>query len=90
MYGALRLFNDGETPGEVALDTVFDDPELHLRILEGFSAKLEVSFASKAVQEELAKAIQFLQRQLGGFPEQAPDMMMGPVAGEGMGPMPAQ
>lgn len=85
IWGVLRMFGDGQTPGEIEFDLVFDNPVVHLRVLEDFTAKLEVGLASEDVKNAFGRLQKFLRGQLGEFPEGMPQVpeMLGEPGGEG-------
>lgn len=89
-YNNIVLFGDGETPGQIHPDMFMDNPEIHLRVVRAFTARLEMTFASQAIRTAFTNLIQLLEGFLGGYPSGLPPMeqmaeeQMG--GGQGAGP----
>jgi len=89
VYNNIVVFGDGETPGEAKFDLATENPEIHLRAVLAFTARLEFRFASKEVRAAFADHVKMLKRALGAIPPQMPDMLqMAETGGMPPGAMP--
>ena len=73
-FKLLRIYNDGQTPGQIILTPHTERPDFQIRIVEGFLVSLAVEFASPAVQDALIDyhtALQFMLQNV--LPESVPD-----------------
>ena len=67
----LLLFGDGETPGQVIVNTESDQPDVALAVLGAFMAKVEFSFAGPKVRQTFEDLKRTYQGMLGqGYPAQ--------------------
>ena len=91
IYHNILQFNDGKTPKKIEYDQVLDDPEIHLRAVKAFVARVEFSMAEPPVQQAFVDRLKILQAMMPQYPMQAtPDMMaqtaMGALPPQGMQP----
>ena len=73
-FKLLRIYNDGQTPGQIILTPHTERPDFQIRIVEGFLVSLAVEFASPEVQNALIDyhtALQFMLQNV--LPESVPD-----------------
>lgn len=95
MLNNLRVFNDGQTPGQAILNSEADKPEIHLQVLEDFMARPEFMLASVEVRSSFEALKSQVRAMLGGnvpmpmYPEQAAEMqaMAEQQMGQGGPPM---
>jgi len=80
-YGSIveqivRLFGDGESPGEIEVNMHFARPALQLEVLDAFLAGSEMRGASVEVQESFIDFRTLLQQYMGNvLPESVPSAM---------------
>jgi len=67
----IRLFNDGETPGEVVIGE-HENHEIHLERIDAFMARPEYRLASAAVREAFEKLREERRVRMGVYPDQLP------------------
>jgi hypothetical protein len=71
----LALFGDGQTPGEIEINTNVDKPDVQLIAIEDFTAAAEFDLASNEVKNKFAERLDIIRAAAGiggGFPAQLP------------------
>jgi hypothetical protein len=95
VYNNVVLFNDGVEPGNIDVNQIIDDPEIHLMAVREFTGRLEFSFAKKEIRAAFESWIGLLEDSLAGYPRQLPDILQqaasaeqpgGPGGGQGAPP----
>lgn len=69
-YHNVRLFNDGDTPGEITVNPEADIPEIHIEVLKEFMARPEFMLASAEVRKAFMDAKEAYSEMLGTYPNQ--------------------
>ena len=70
----LRLYSDGEAPGEIVVTPHTASPKIQLRVVTAFMTSPVMSVGSSEVQDEFMKYLQFLMDSMGlTLPEAVPN-----------------